>query len=112
MYCCCAANSFEICSFRASAKLFSAMSEPYRAPMRPIWSGSPAKARRGGHRLERAGGQPGLRAGGVVSRRGDVVGGVGMEEGGQILDVPATRSELPLAAAVGADALVVAVVVG
>ena len=41
----------------------------------------------------------------MVPERGDVVGRVAVEESGQVLDLPAARTELELAAAVGADAL-------
>ena len=48
----------------------------------------------------------------VVLARRDVVGRVGMVEGREELDVAATEAELPLPAAVGADAVRLAVVVG
>src|SRR5581483_1671619 len=112
MYCCWAANSFEICALRASAKLCSAMAEPYRARHAPYLSGSPAEAGLVRRRLERAGRQPRLRAGGVVAGGRHVVRRVRMEERGEVLDLPAAGPELPLAAAVGPDALLGAVVVG
>src|ERR671917_1343243 len=62
-------------------------------------------------RLERAGGQAGLGIEGVVARRGDVVGRVGMEEGGQVLDLPAAHAELVLAAPVCAHPALLAEVV-
>src|SRR3954451_18979810 len=103
MYCWEAANSFEICSFSASAKVCSATP--------PAYSDSPAEARRVGHRLERARGQAGLGARGVVARGSHVVRRVGGGDRRQVLDGPAAGSQLPLPPAVGADSVGVAVVV-
>ena len=79
------------------------MAEPYSPHRKPVGVG---------HRLERARRQPGLGARGVVARGSDVVRGVGVEDRGQVLDLAAAGAELPLAAAVGADPVLVAVVVG
>jgi hypothetical protein len=57
-------------------------------------------------------GSPAARVDGVVAARREVVGGVGMKQGGEVLRLPAPRPELELAAAVGADAALGAVVVG
>ena len=74
----------------------------------------PAEAGRLDRRLQRAGGQAGLGRllGVVVAAGGDVVGGVGVEDRGQVLDLAAALAELGLAAAVGADPALLAVVVG
>src|SRR5207247_6402175 len=61
---------------------------------------------------ERALGQAGLRLTRVVAARGDVVRRVRMEERGEVLDLAAPRPELPLPAAVRADLVLGAVVVG
>src|SRR6266536_6691181 len=60
--------------------------------------------------LERACGQPGADL--MVDDRSNIVWGVGMKEGGQILNLPATGPELELAAAIGADSFVGEMVVG
>src|SRR5205085_10461512 len=102
MYCWEAANSFEICSLRAAAKSLSAMrgTLPF-----PAEAGFRRLRLQGACRMAR------LRAVGVVAGRRHVVGRVGMEDRGQVLDVAAAGTQLPLAAAVGADVAVVAVVV-
>ena len=51
---------------------------------------------------------PRLGAAHVVTGRGDVVRGVGVEDRGEVLDLAAALSELGLAAAVGADAALLA----
>src|ERR1041384_599757 len=78
----------------------------------PKRSAVPAEASRGQSRLQRAGWQARRRVGFVVSARGGVVGRVGVEEGGEDLDLAAADAGLPLAAAIGADAALGAVVVG
>src|SRR4051794_38068245 len=103
MYCCWAANSFEICSLRASAKLCSAMVGSLLTP---------AKASLCGHRLEGARREPRFGTGRVVSRGRHVVRCVRVEDRGQVLDVAAARTELPLAATVGTDPVLIAEVVG
>src|SRR4051812_16619730 len=103
MYCCEAANSFEICSLSAAAKSLSAMR--WTLPF-PAEAGFRRLRLQGARRMTR------LRAVGVVARGRHVVGRVRMEDGGEVLDVPSPGAELPLAAAVGADVAVVAVVVG
>src|SRR5688572_28476723 len=103
MYCCEAANSLEICSLRAAAKSLFAMDWTLLVPAEPGW---------GRLGRQRAGRMPRLGRVGVVAGRRHVVGSVGVEDRGQVLDVAAARSELPLAAAVGADVAVGAVVVG
>src|SRR3954454_9357716 len=100
-YCCDAANSYATCSFSWSMK-------PIGAPL----SRSPAEADGAGRRRQRTHGQPGRWFGVVVARGRDVVRRVRVEERGQVLDVAASRPELELAAAVHADAALVAVVVG
>src|SRR3954454_7005712 len=100
-YCCDAANSYATCSFSWSMK-------PIRAPL----SRSPAKADGAGRRRQRAHGQPGRWFGVVVARRRDVVRRVRVEQRAEVLDMPAPRPELELAAAVHPDAALVAVVVG
>src|SRR5690349_13587153 len=72
---------------------------------------APPESRRCGLRLKRARGQPRLGPGGVVAGWGHVVRCVRMEERGQVLNVPAAGPELPLPATVGADAVLVAMVV-
>src|SRR4051794_9789337 len=62
--------------------------------------------------LERAAGQAGLGIQRVVARRRDVVRRVGMEQRGQVLDLPATGPELVLPAAVGSHPALLAEVVG
>ena len=57
-------------------------------------------------------GQAGRRIGEVEARRGDVVGGVGVKQRGEVLVLAASHAELELAAAVVADAPLGAVVVG
>ena len=109
MYCWEAANSFEICSLRAAAKLCSAMAAAYKS--RGSWSFAPPETGFGRHRLERARRQTRFGAGGVVAGWRDVVRGVGMEDRGEVLDV-APPGQLPLAAPVRPDPVLVAVVVG
>src|ERR1700742_3781670 len=74
----------------------------------------PAEAELVDPRLQRAARQPrlGRQLGVVVTAGGDVIGRVRGEDRGQVLDLAATRAELGLAAAVGADAALLAVVVG
>ena len=60
---------------------------------------------------QRARGEPGARRREVVRARSDVVRRVGVEERRQVLNVAAAGAELELAAAVGRDALLLAVVV-
>ena len=62
--------------------------------------------------VERARGQAGLRLDRVEAAGGDVVRRLRVEERREQLDVAAADAELPLAAAVGADAVLLAVVVG
>src|SRR5512134_2738457 len=116
MYCWEAASSFEICSLSASAKLLSAICRSFvgggsgrTLPLGPL---TPAEAALARLRRQRAGRQPRLLAGRVVAGRRRVVRGVGVEDRRQVLDLPAARAELPLAATVGADVAVGAVVVG
>src|SRR3954452_22825660 len=71
----------------------------------------PAEAGGRKHRLERALREPRLRLRRVVSAGRDVVRSVRVEQRGEILDLAPTGTELPLAAAVGLDALLGAVVV-
>ena len=75
------------------------------------WSRLPAEAGRLECRFQRARGEPGTRRREVVLARSDVVGRVGVEERRQVLNVAASGAELELAAAVGRDALLLAVVV-
>src|SRR3982750_3957496 len=74
----------------------------------------PAEADLLDRRLKRAARQPRLRRllRVVVPARSDVVGSVGREDRGEVLDLAPALSELGLAAAVGADAALLAVVVG
>src|SRR5215207_9913550 len=124
MYCWEAANSFETCSLRAAAKLWSAMAAAYpqtrpgrffviegreNAPRRSF---APPETGFGRHRLEWARRQTRLGAGGVVAGWRDVVRGVGMEDRGEVLDVAPAGPELPLAAPVRPDPVLVTVVVG
>src|SRR5829696_2245553 len=114
MYCWEAANSLAICWFSAWAKLSAAMlslscSECARSlALRPTTPAKPGLARVG---VERTRAQPRLGAVGVVARGSDVVGGVRMKERGQVLDLPPAGPQLPLAAAVGADSVRLAVVI-
>src|SRR5215207_8444290 len=103
MYCCEAANSFEICSLSASGKLFPAIARSLSGP-------AEAGLAEGG--LERAGGQAGRGAGRVVAGGGGVVRGIGVEDRGQVLDLAAAGPQLPLPAAVAPDVPLLAVVVG
>src|SRR3954471_5604299 len=100
MYCCEAANSYPICSFSLSMKLMA------------LLSGTPAKADCAGAGRQRTRREPGRRVGVVVARGRHVVRRVRVEERGEVLDVAAARAELELAAAVHADAALLAVVVG
>src|SRR3954454_2277084 len=105
MYCCAAANSLATCSLRAATK----RSEGMRAKLS---AGLPPEPGRRDPRLERRRRQPRGRLRQVVVRRRHVVRRVRMEEGGQVLDVAAAHAQLELTAAVRADAVLVAVVVG
>src|SRR5947207_14046757 len=64
---------------------------------------SPAEPRRRRRRRQRARRQPFGQHRLVVPRGGDVVRRVGVEQRGEVLDVPAAGAELELPAAVGAD---------
>src|SRR3954447_8034133 len=100
-YCCSAPNSLAICSWRLSTKRCAGMKRSL---------GAPAEARLGRLRLERAR-REGLGHRRVVVARGrGVVGRVRVEDRGQVLDLAATRAQLVLATAVGADAALGAVV--
>src|SRR6266511_6369100 len=127
MYCCEAENSFAICLLSASAndwsgivsllswRSFPAVYPPKRirlpyTPVRPALLG-PAKSGLRRRWIERARREPGRDAGVVVARRRDVVGGVGMEDRREVLDLPAPASLLALAAAVDRDPLALAVLV-
>src|SRR5207244_10807959 len=79
------------------------------APARPPLSRLPPKAGRRRRRRERAS-RSAARAPLVVDAWSDVVGGVRMEERGEILDLAAARPKLELAAPVQADAPAGAVV--
>src|SRR3954453_8292851 len=61
---------------------------------------------------ERAGRQAGREVGPVVARRCDVVDAPGVEDGGEVLDLPSPDAELGLAAAVDLDPALGAVVIG
>lgn len=74
--------------------------------------GEPAEAGGVRGRGERAGGEAFDDVGVVVAAGRDVVGRVGVEERGQVLDVTAADAELELAAAVHADVARLAVGVG
>src|SRR4051812_39043001 len=104
MYCCAAANSLATCSLRAATKRSEGM-------RRKLSAAPPPEPGRLDQRIERARRQPRRRLRQVVVRRGHVVRRVRVKEGGQVLDVAAARAQLELAAAVGAYAVLVAVVV-
>src|SRR3954452_8748950 len=123
MYCWWAPNSLAICSLRASAKGFSGIEPPglvtaqanhaavrrtARLAIHPL---APAKPSGRGRRIEGAGGHAVRHARVVVAGWGDVVGGVGVEQRGQILDLAASRPDLSLAAAVDRDSRALAVLV-
>src|SRR5438093_353865 len=112
MYCWEAANSFAICSLSASANDLSGIG----APLWWAWLAGrklpvPAKAGRRGGRLERARRKSVGHRGVVVAGGGDVVGGVGMEERREVLELAAAHSLLSLTAAVDRDLLAPAVLV-
>src|SRR3954452_3991144 len=76
--------------------------------------GDPAKAELLDRRRQRADGEArlGRLLGVVVAGGRDVVGRVGMEDRGQVLDLAASLAQLQLSPAVGPDPLLLAVVVG
>src|ERR687897_3084567 len=103
MYCWWAANSFEICSLRASGNDFSAIDRTL--PVAPTEPGV------GGDRVHRARRHAIGHRGVVVARRSDVVGRVGVKQRRQVLDLSSPRPHLALPAAVHRDALALAVLV-
>src|SRR6266516_1073113 len=128
MYCWWAPNSFAICSLSASAKGFCAIGPPRLVTAQAIRAGlgtavrsatralairplAPAKAGSRRRRLERAGRQPVGHARIVVAGGGDVVGRLGVEKRGQVLDLAAPGPHLSLTAAIDRDSLAVAVLI-
>src|SRR5687767_14544578 len=105
MYCWCAENSFAICSFSASGNDFCAMAGSLSGRLAPPEPGL------GRSRLHRARGHAVGHRGVVVPGRRHVVGGVGMEQRGEVLNLAPARPYLALTAAVDRDPLELAVVV-
>src|SRR5581483_7622174 len=119
MYCWWAANSLAICSVRAAAKDSAAIGSPvsvvsrrrYRNPTGAGALRGPAEARVRRSGLQRAVREAVGHARVVVAGGRDVVGGVGVEDRGQVLDLAPPHRLLALATAVDGDPLALAVLV-